>query len=213
MQSCLNALETAIHSLKLTPLRYELACLEKIRTLRLSGRSEAAIEFMKTLPSSFSQSAQRELEWERRILEGGPKKIEWLLHAAATTHADSTYALDAYFWARSGQCRDWGRALPRNFEGTSRFAKFARLFEKLYDTGLSVSNRIEMLGRELERIKEVSSIEKELLVWAASARWLFRIKASGLAGVALDEYSALSLRVSRGRNPDVLGVAADLLER
>ena len=56
-------------------------------------------------------------------------------------------------------------------------------------------------------------IDKELLTWAAAARWLARSKAHDFAILAINEYRALSLRLSNGECMDVLGVANDLMER
>ena len=66
------------------------------------------------------------------------------------------------------------------------------------------------LGQQLTRVSQLPSVDTELLVWAAAARWLARNRMEGLGALTLQEYRALSLRLSSGAHVDVLGLLPDL---
>ena len=65
----------------------------------------------------------------------------------------------------------------------------------------------------LKDLGRFSSIAKELLTWVAVSRWLARNNVFVLAGFALREYVALSMRLSDGASPDVLNRVGDLLKK
>ena len=93
------------------------------------------------------------------------------------------------------------------------FYNCADTIDKCYDYQIPYILRIKMIGKILPQVRKVVSMDKELLVWAASARWLSRSKAFSLAAMALSEYRALSLRLSQGAQQDVLNIMGELLER
>jgi hypothetical protein len=61
-------------------------------------------------------------------------------------------------------------------------------------------------------VHEVLTVDKELLVWAAAARWLGRNRVRVLADAARLSYEALCLRLSGGRSHDTLGLELGVSE-
>ncbi len=87
------------------------------------------------------------------------------------------------------------------------------LLDQLYDSDYGFDARLQKLGKALTRLHELDNIEQELWAWLAATRWLVRSRLWGLARISLAEYHARSLRLTQGRNDDVLNLGADLRGR
>jgi hypothetical protein len=93
------------------------------------------------------------------------------------------------------------------------FFKAIRTIRALYDTEIPSSIRLSRLGHLLNDARKVVSLDREMLVWVAAARWLARGNYFTLATIALEEYREISLKASQGSTQDVLQIAGDLFEK
>ena len=93
------------------------------------------------------------------------------------------------------------------------FFEFATELERCQDSQYPLELRLQRLGRSLTRLDSMVSLDKELLAWAAAARWLSRVHAFGLASLAASEYMALMFRLTLGDCQDTLGIIEDLLKK
>src|SRR5262249_45566790 len=107
--------------------------------------------------------------------------------------------IDAMARARAWKVKEHGALL-----------KAARTLERAYDAAIPFLTRLDEVGRALATTARLVSVDKELLVWAAGARWLYRNGNFAAARLVEGEYAALSRRLSDGASADVLGVLGDL---
>jgi hypothetical protein len=82
-----------------------------------------------------------------------------------------------------------------------------------YDSKIPSVYRIRNLGVVINQIENVKTVEWRLLIWAAAARWLARYNYLALAAICLQEYQALSSKVSSGHTLDALNLMSDLFEK
>src|SRR5262249_668083 len=80
-----------------------------------------------------------------------------------------------------------------------------------YDTRIPMAVRLTALGEILAKCDQIFTLERELLVWTASARWLVRNHSFDMAALAVSEYQSLSPRISDGKSLDVLNLIPDLI--
>jgi hypothetical protein len=204
------------------------ARLGLIKTHRLAGHADKLrplVAGARTEPWLAGQ-ARLELDWERLCAEvqasGECRPLRRAL-ARGRPHFLGTYLVEGYLWiAASSRLDGWAglpsiRYLARDAavrpQRQGLFYKFALQIERCYLHEAPLPIRIRQLGALLAQVTRLVSIDKELLAWAASARWLARSKSYALAALALHEYEALSLRVTSGANADALGLCADLLAK
>ena len=93
------------------------------------------------------------------------------------------------------------------------FYEACGVIERCYDGEIPLPFRLKDLGEVLARAAELVTVDKELFLWAAASRWLARIKSFALGKTTLNQYEGLSLRLSDGRDHDVLRCMRDMLER
>lgn len=202
------------------------AILEKIKAFRLSGNPEKAEafslkEFQELSPN---KDELQEFHWEalcRQVCESA--KVDSIVRAVqkGKSHHDYTYLCEAFLWSRVVQTREYlerfptVRSLARDPHLKTKkkgfFSQTLNVIEELYDHSIPHALKIKKIGKILAQTHMHLNIELELLVWAAVARWLFRNRSHGFASLVLHEYQARSLKLSKGKNEDVLGVVADLL--
>jgi hypothetical protein len=92
------------------------------------------------------------------------------------------------------------------------FYKAAIQLEECYDVGIPLPLRVRNLGLTLSMAHKQVSVDKELMVYAAAARFLSRSKCFSFAALALTRYIHLSRSVSNG-NPDALHICSDMIEK
>lgn len=212
----------------LSPRQAGRVRLERLKALRLSGRLEEAESLDEATRRSgmLSPAESRELEWERicrRAMRGSD--ISELVSSVrkGKSHHDYAYILEAFLWTRSVESRDWierfptARSIARSGKLDPRsggtLLSFVSKLEQAYDSSLSFTLRLEDMGEALSRVSRLATVDFELLAWATAARWLARNRSLALAALALAEYEAMSLRLSRGARRDALGIMADLAAR
>jgi hypothetical protein len=88
-----------------------------------------------------------------------------------------------------------------------------RTLDECYDTEIPIELRMKGLGEALESVHKLRTIEREMLLWLAAARFCSRSSQYFASSLAFAEYQSLSLRVSMGANTDVLGLAEDLRQK
>lgn len=208
----------------------ERARLGRVQLLRLSGRlseSENLAE-MVSQDQELSFEAQLELDWERMCRQAQKTgEIFPLIRASSRggTHRHSTYVIESTFWVKVTSSKTAFSQVPkvesirRTFPDNvrrgavnGRFYDIALRLERCYDTDIPLTLRLDELGGILADATRLPTLDKELLTWAAAARWLSRSKKPAHLEFVLAEYRALSLRVTQGSSEDALGMLSDLLQ-
>ena len=82
----------------------------------------------------------------------------------------------------------------------------ARTMEDAYDDGIPLATRFAHVGEMLEKRNTLSTVDKELLLWAATYRWLRRKRIHEMSELVSLEYQSLCHRLSGGKTNDVLGI-------
>ncbi len=207
---------------------FERARIGRIRALRLSGNLEEAIKLTKeTLEMTIVEKRfQKELVWEDLCQH--VQKTENLQPMIASVrkgamHYEGVYITEAFLWSSAVSKTSWTKRLPkirtlaRNKElfvrGLGLFYQCARDIELCYERETSSLFRMRKVGEMVSLTDRLSAIDRRLLVLAAAARWLARNKSNSLATLVMNEYRALSLRLSLGSSRDVLGIMTNLMEK
>lgn len=199
--------------------------LERVKALRLVGkREEAANAFIDGKKDcELSPDELKELQWEELCRKVAvDQDLRPLINAVRKggEHFNPAYILEAFLWTRAVASREWLtrvqklRGLAKHGEMTRKKSGFlyecVMVFETIYDQEIPADFRLHRLGELLHGAASLPTIDLELLLWSAAARWLIRMRAFRFATFSLAEYRGRSLRLSGGRSRDVLGVAADL---
>jgi hypothetical protein len=202
-----------------------------VKALRLAGCiDEAGALLIETrqdkLFLNLSKIGLRELVWEELCLaiQRGSELDKMLTTVNPKgDHREAIYMLEAILWSlciskrsktdEMASVKTIGRYRDLAAHRLGFFYEICQTLENCYDTDIPLPFRLNDLGAALARTSELVTVDKELLVWAASSRWLARIKLFSLARVTLLQYEALSLRLSGGRVRDVLGCLSDMYER
>ncbi len=207
---------------------FERSRIGRIRALRLSGKIEDASKLIHETRKLFRGNTPeaQELEWEMICVEfqknGNPVPF-FATTRPKSSHYQAVYVVEAFFWAHSIECRAW----ERNFSKISSLLKNKTLkisnlgffhhcaldLEKCYDTDVPLLTRLEIASKCLAKRSKLLAIDRELLLLAAMTRWLMRSKALDLAEVTLNNYRALSLRLSSGKKEDALGVLGNVMTK
>lgn len=206
----------------------ERARIGTIRALRLSGRPEesAVLATETRILSSLSEEGRRRIAWEE-LCRDVQRHGELAKMIAATSrngdHREAGYILEATLWAKAVASKQYLTRLPKAESVRKAFSDSlkkpspnAQLYEcvlqleRCYDNGIPLLKRIVDLGEALERVPRFQNLDHEMLVWASAARWLVRYHQPQMADFVLNEYRALSLRMTDGTLADCLGVTADL---
>lgn len=212
----------------LPPSLHVRSRLERTRALRLAGDLAAAhaLAAESAILPDISDAEKRELAWEQlccRAQEAGDIAPLMAAVRRGKSHYEYGYVLEASFWARSVETKQWLERVPKvksitrnpalKPPQTGLFHKCAAMLEECYQYRVPFDVRLNQLGKILPRISQLVTMDKELLVWSSMARWLARSRAFTLAAFALGEYQALSLKLTAGKKRDALGVLGDVLER
>ena len=201
--------------------------LERLKALRLSGSLKAADSRSRKAKQELHASAAEihELDWEdicRTVTR--TQDVTGLLQAVQkkdSPHHRATYLCEAFLWTRIVKSREClkrfptARSLARDphisVKG-SQLYPWVSGFETFYDISIPTILRLRKMGQLLSDIHRLASVDTELLIWGAAARWLSRSRIDGLAAATLAEYQGLSLRLTSGTTKDALGLLADLFE-
>jgi predicted unusual protein kinase regulating ubiquinone biosynthesis (AarF/ABC1/UbiB family) len=202
--------------------------VQRVVAMRLMGELGNARALAQELLRSpdVPAEARLELDWEILLAtasETGDARPVIAAVDRAKPHYTATYLLEAHLWSRA-----WAtaadvkrlarlstvRKLPGSATGRGgvhapSFEIVARL-DAAYDRDVPLAHKLHGLQEALEQLPLLRTVDRELLVWLAVARWAQRHHQSVLAAIALGEYQAWSRRLTSGRSPDALRAAADL---
>lgn len=202
---------------------WRLARIHRIRTLRLTGKHQEALQLIRaTSHQHDNEDLQRELDWEMACCGIQETQKLDLLHELVqkgSSHYQASYVLEFYFWALAVPTTQWLsktsriRTLVRDEElglkDSSFYYGIARDLERAYDEKLNLTHRLQTLGGILEKLPQCHSVDRQLLILAAVGRWLLRKKIKDLFEVTLLEYRSLCQKMSQGHSSDLLGLFED----
>ena len=208
----------------------ERACLGRIQLLRLAGKLSESEHYASLLlaEGELSLEASLELEWERicrQTRESGEVLPLVLASSRGGSHRHASYVIESTIWVkvcaaktvltRVPKVESIRRSFPDNIRRGAplgRFYEVALRLDRCYDTEIPRMFRLDELGWVLAEATRLPTLDKELLAWAAAARWLSRNKQPKKLEFVLAEYRALSLRVTMGGGDDALGLLSDLIK-
>ena len=204
------------------------ARLCRIQILRLSGRTEEAMKLCndETTTMILGEEFAVELFWERAAclaqLSGNLAPMMALLGRNGS-HRRAAYLLEASLWTRAVQSRRFEEQIPaaesirkscrddiNSCDTMKAFFTSVQQVENCYDNVRPLGLRLTGLGHIIGSSSLLPSIDKELLLLAASFRWLIRSKQHGFATLVLARYHAISRVVSSGKHIDALGIMGDI---
>ena len=201
--------------------------LSHMISLRLAGDYDAAALLAEatTARDDVDNNIKLEILWEGFCRHATQTKDLTPMISATQrggSHFSSSYLIETALWAMGMASRQWLERMPRlsslarnttlNLRAAGRAYQCARVLQDGYDFEIPLAIRLNALGNELAEAHSLVAIDKELLVWAAAARWLARSKAVGLADLAWRQYGELSRRLTSGRSDDSLGIKGNSSE-
>lgn len=213
---------------KLDQGNIELALINKLKALRLSGQKLEARKFYEGFDlNGLSEEFARDVEWERHLweLDNSKNLMKELIKLTkkCSPFYQESYILDAKMYSYAMPQKSLITKFPRmktlrnihgfrNKHNKFRF-QFLQVLEELYDTTPPISQRVIRVCDYLKRIKQFKWIEHELLAWLAVARWFFRANTKAMGSHCLQEYYSCCLILSDGKSKDTLGIATDLVAK
>jgi hypothetical protein len=206
----------------------EQAHLALIQALRLSGQVDEAAAKLAELQKAggLSAVASRDAAWEGHIIAATSSgDLAPMMHAvAAKAEARApSLMLEAWLWARAVEKRGFENQAPSLGVVRKRLGPLAqtaaslrtcfnacRSLDEAYDADRPLVLRTRGVGDALARAQMLPSLDKELLLRAATFRWLLRAKQLELAGFVFADYTAKCRQLSRGANDDLLSCMSDI---
>jgi hypothetical protein len=224
----LSCFEDADDLLTATSSYWAKARIGRVKTLRLIGNtSEAKSLSNETLTSKdLGDRAVKELKWEILCCEvqdsQDPRPMLALIRPGKYFR-ESSFIIEAMLWTFAARRAEWLDLLPRtrtvardktlNSQNDGFFFTAVRGIELCYETDVPLSQRISQLGNLLSQTNLLMSVDKQLLVLAAAARWLSRQKLKGLLTLVLNDYWSISTRLTGNHHEDPLKLTHDLVSK
>jgi hypothetical protein len=189
--------------------------------LRLLGEKAIVEERWRDLKSQpdLSEETCRELDWEKALNQF--TETQDLLPLLVLTKKGNpcyhtSYLVELSLLSMATASRQWLERVPR-LENLRRrkdlevprhdlFLSLAKTLQEAYDVDRPLNQRLQRVGESLSAAQGLFNFEKEILYWAASARWLVRCRSEDLAALAQAEYESRSLLASDGRSRDIFRV-------
>lgn len=201
---------------------------ERVRAFRLARRFDDADRSSREAlqNSGMDKSMRLEFEWEelcREVQRTGDLSRMLSSVKPNQSHHNSGYIIEASLWARIPLSLEWMEKMTKLSTAVSKVERYpkqigytyecALQLERCYDLEIPLPMRMEAIGQVLSRANMFMTVDMELLLWAAVARWLSRSKAFRLANLVLSEYQWMSVRLTDGQGKDSLGLLGDLFGR
>lgn len=197
------------------------AALKRLMIFRLQGEYTAAENFeTKFLETGTPNEAEaREVAWEKKTrVAQQTGDLTDLVHSVRRKkeHHETEFAMEAFLWTRAVSSTKWMKQFP-NFrklvyssqiktKASDPLYRAVITIEQCYDSELSVLRRLRDLGEVLGELPSLINLNHELLVRAASLRWLTRVNAGDARALVACEYENLCRKLSDGKSDDVLNV-------
>lgn len=200
-----------------------------IKSMRLASRHEEALRLIEeglSLLDSNCGEFYKLISWEKLLIEyaiGGDLDPIVAAVQRGKEHHEASFLGEAFLLVRAIKYKKWLDRLPKvstimTKPGYSRerlgvFFKALHQFEFSDDASISFDTRFDLFRSSLNDVNDFYSIEHVLLYYLALARWLSRNHCRQHAALVLGEYEGLSLRLTEGKNRDVLFFAEDILAK
>jgi hypothetical protein len=166
-----------------------------------------------------SEETRRELDWEKALHDfTETQDLVPLLILTKKGHPcyQTSYLVELSLLAMSTSSRQWLDRVPK-LENLRRRKDLevprqdlclglAKTLQEAYDVERPLNQRLQRVGESLNAAQGLFNVEKELLYWAASARWLLRCRSEDLAALAQAEYESRCLLASDGKTRDIFRV-------
>jgi hypothetical protein len=196
----------------------QLGFIAELRSLRLSEQYEEACQLLKEHEDkTLFEGLRLFIDWETAILKARVEGIQVLeTFAAEGSLLDKgIYALNKlWFFSKIVPMKDPGirashlrSVYQRMIIKDLRFrygTEIIESFEAIYDVDIPFENRLAMAQDVMGGLDKVD-IETRLMALATLSRWFERNDQKHMAFVAAEDYRSLSLRLSQGKNPNLLG--------
>ncbi len=193
--------------------------LKQLMIFRLQARFQEAetLESQLLAHPKISADERTEIQWEKlsRIAhsEGDPSLLLQSVKKGKQHH-DVEFAIEAFLWSRAVSSTRWMKQYPNFrklvYSSQIKTRKNDPLFQALtvlegcYDTGIPMPRRLRDLGEVLGNLNLLVNLNHELLVRAASLRWLIRSSSPEAECLARTEYESLCRKITEGASADVL---------
>jgi hypothetical protein len=205
----------------LTGVLLERCRLSLLICLRLLGDKNAVMDRLIQLKNEpgVSEETRRELDWEKALHDfTETQDLVPLLILTKKGHPcyQTSYLVELSLLAMSTSSRQWLDRVPK-LENLRRRKDLevprqdlclglAKTLQEAYDVERPLNQRLQRVGESLNAAQGLFNVEKELLYWAASARWLLRCRSEDLAALAQAEYESRCLLASDGKTRDIFRV-------
>lgn len=202
----------------------------RLRILRLSGRPK---DFQRTLKlakeAPLPDSHRLELDWEVACMGATAQfdlsQMRRCIHTKSGHFGTPAYIVEWILWELCLASKDRAAQIPKlsTIKRSKKIARtrvnpllsVAQAIQDSYDSDLSLSVRLEAMGKLLGAVDKLTAVDHELLCWLAAARAIqsMQLRDAALISVCLSRYKSLSLRLTSGKSKDGLGLAGDLLTK
>lgn len=206
----------------------EGALLQTLRGLRLAHQHAEAQQFGLILNErgDLTKAARLDLQWEMsclKVTKEGSLEVIWQLVQRRRPHYKAAFLLETWLWSACFESANFIERIPKpanlsrnkNLQAQKQgyFLEVVTSLEKLTDTAIPYGYRLMTVGKKLDHLEKMLTIDKVLLTWGALSRILARNGSFSFAILALAQYRALSIQLTSGQSTDALGLLADLYER
>ncbi|WP_234996079.1 hypothetical protein [Pseudobacteriovorax antillogorgiicola] len=192
-----------------------------IRSLRLADRRDESRSIIESTlaKTEISPSLHSEIIWEKLVhdlLDNGDLNPMLKSVKKKQPHHSTSHIIEVCLWAMIHPSKNWLQRIP-SLENLKRkpdlkpargdiFYEAAKTIFECYDSDIPLNRRLTSLGEKLALQNTQLNVDKELLVWAASTRWLIRSRNQILTKITLKEYQSLCQKLSSGKSIDLLGL-------
>lgn len=166
---------------------------------------------------------RRDMAWERIICQATEEKDTTPMILATQrggSHFGATYIVEAAVFTMAQKKKSMlERIRPihairrdKSLRPRERWPLMtvAEIIQKAYDTSIPIDIRVQDVGKALLLAKRVPSVDGEMVVWVAAARWFYRMHIEEPLSICLGSYENLSMMVSSYTNKDSMGLADDM---
>ncbi len=197
----------------------QLGFIGELRSLRISGQQEAALQLLAShKDKSMTEALEIYRRWDEAVLSIPSKGLQAIddYASAGNLQDKGIYALNKlWLLARIGLVKDYGikaqhlrQVFNRMLLKDLRFrygTEVIEEFEKLLDASIPFERRL-IQAQELYELLPKVDVETRLMTLAALSRWYERNDQRHMAFVLGEECRSLSLRLSGGKDDNLLSI-------